>query len=67
MQHRVVLDVRGSLVNGPIGQGERIAPPRLADVVAGAIHLLRAFGPDQVGFLGTDVADAFHRAPLSLG
>eukprot|EP00969_Alexandrium_andersonii_P320083 14141793-Alexandrium_andersonii.AAC.1 len=61
MKHRVVWDLQRSLVNGRVRQGERIVLPRLSDVIADTVDLLREFGAEQVGFLGTDVADAFHQ------
>eukprot|EP00969_Alexandrium_andersonii_P239444 10570136-Alexandrium_andersonii.AAC.1 len=65
MKHRIAWDLRRSLVAGLARQGERIATPRLSDVISDAVELLRDFGVDQVSFLGADVADAFHQAPLS--
>eukprot|EP00969_Alexandrium_andersonii_P216642 9568850-Alexandrium_andersonii.AAC.1 len=61
VKHRIVWDLRRSLANGLIRQGERIALPRIFVVVADAIDLLRAHGLDKISFLGTDVANAFHQ------
>eukprot|EP00969_Alexandrium_andersonii_P249409 11022475-Alexandrium_andersonii.AAC.1 len=63
-KHRIIWDLRRSRVNALVRQGERIAPPRLLDVVQDALELLEAFG-DDVTFLGTDVSDAFHQVPIS--
>eukprot|EP00969_Alexandrium_andersonii_P353268 15439490-Alexandrium_andersonii.AAC.1 len=65
MKHRIVWDLRRSLVSGLVRQGERIVLPRISDVIADAIDLLRAHGLEQISFLGTDVANAFHQVPLS--
>eukprot|EP00969_Alexandrium_andersonii_P243444 10754096-Alexandrium_andersonii.AAC.1 len=63
MKHRIVWDLRRSLVNGLVRQGERIVLRRLSDVVADAVELLREFGAGQVSFLGADAAAAFHQVP----
>eukprot|EP00969_Alexandrium_andersonii_P282219 12477128-Alexandrium_andersonii.AAC.1 len=65
VKRRIVWDLRRSMVNGLVRQGERIVLPRISDVVADAVDLLRIHGPDLVSFLGTDVANAFRQAPLS--
>eukprot|EP00969_Alexandrium_andersonii_P253740 11215002-Alexandrium_andersonii.AAC.1 len=64
-KHRIVWELRRSLVNGLVRQGENIVLPRISDVISDAIFLLRARGIDQISFLGAGVANAFHQAPLS--
>eukprot|EP00969_Alexandrium_andersonii_P213234 9416072-Alexandrium_andersonii.AAC.1 len=62
MKHLIPWDLRRSLVSSLVRQGERIVRPRLSDVVADAVELLRGCGADRVSFLGTDVADASRQA-----
>eukprot|EP00969_Alexandrium_andersonii_P028748 1255753-Alexandrium_andersonii.AAC.1 len=65
MKHRVPWGLRRSLVNWLARPGEGVVLPRLSDIIADAVDHLREFGAGQASFLGTGVADAFHRAPLS--
>eukprot|EP00969_Alexandrium_andersonii_P337640 14922787-Alexandrium_andersonii.AAC.1 len=65
MKHRISWDLRRSLVNSLVRQGERIVLRRLSGVAADAVKLLREFGTDLVSFFGADVPDAFHQVPLS--
>eukprot|EP00969_Alexandrium_andersonii_P080119 3530900-Alexandrium_andersonii.AAC.1 len=50
VKHRIVWDLRRSMVNGLVRQGERIVLPRISDVVSDAVDLLRKHGPGQVSF-----------------
>eukprot|EP00969_Alexandrium_andersonii_P319676 14122481-Alexandrium_andersonii.AAC.1 len=52
LKRRVVWDLRRSLVNGLVRQGERVVLPRISGVISGAIYLLRAHGVDQVSLPG---------------
>eukprot|EP00969_Alexandrium_andersonii_P232341 10258767-Alexandrium_andersonii.AAC.1 len=45
MKHRVVLDLRRSLVNGLVRQGELVIFPRLSDVIADAATKSASWAP----------------------
>ena len=64
LKHRIVWDLRRSLVNSLVRQGERIILPRLSDVVDDAHALAAENPPGSLRVLGTDIEDAFHQVPI---